>query len=205
MPRKRVESVYSMKSKNMFNKYAQLGGGLEEEIAEKRKELDRLEVQLKQERDETRRRNIERSIVEMKNKIVGIQEKLKAVLGTVASKAKEMASKLSSGASSLASKLSSGASSLGSKLSSGISSLGKALGITERYNQYKNERVIKDYYNLKATIVTKIERLKKQKVQKDDLCKRYTDVICNEEVIKKYNKELVSDEVIGGIPRLNYT
>ena len=25
MPRKRVESVYSMKSKNKFNKYAQLG------------------------------------------------------------------------------------------------------------------------------------------------------------------------------------
>ena len=37
--RRRVKSVYTMKSKNLFHKYAQLGGGLEEEIEQKKKEL----------------------------------------------------------------------------------------------------------------------------------------------------------------------
>ena len=50
-----------------------------------------------------------------------------------------------------------------SKLSSGISSISKKLGITEMYNQYKNEHAIKDYYSLKAKIVGQIEMLKRQK------------------------------------------
>lgn len=204
--RRRVKSVYGMKSKNLFHKYAQLGGGLEEEIEQKRKEIKDLEVQLSAEKNEERKQKIQKAIADAKSKITGIQDKMKNLLRNVASKAGEAASKLSSGISSLTSKLSSGVSTAASKLSSGISSISKRLGITELYNQYKNERAIKDYYSLKAKIVGQIETLKRQKPKKDELCKRYTERICNESVITKYPNagELFQNEQPGGVPRLFY-
>jgi len=204
--KKRVKAAYSMKSKNLFYKYAQLGGGLEQEIEQKRKELKDLESQLSTERSEERKRAIQKSITDVKAKITGIQDKMKTLLKNVASKAGEAASKLSSGISSLGSKLSSGVSSVASKLSSGIASVSKRLGITELYNQYKNESAIKNYYSLKAKLVGQIEMLKRQKPKKDELCKRYTERICNESVITKYPNagQLFQNEKPGGVPRLFY-
>lgn len=204
--RKRVTSVYGMKSKNLFYKYAQLGGGLEEEIEQKRKELKDLEGQLASERSEERKQKIQKAIADAKVKITGIQDKMKTLLKNVASKAGEAASKLSSGISSLGSKLSSGVSSAASKLSSGISSISKKLGITEMYNQYKNEGAIKNYYALKAKIIGQIEMLKRQKPKKDDLCKKYTEKICNESIATKYPNagQLFQNEQPGGVPRLFY-
>jgi hypothetical protein len=205
-PKRRVKSVYGMKSKNLFYKYAQVGGSLEEEVEQKRKELKDLESQLAAERNEERKRAIEKSIFDAKAKIAGIQEKMKSLLKDVASKAGEAAGKLSSGIVSVGSKLSSGISSVGSKLSSGIASISKRLGVTELYNQYKNERAIKDYYSLKAKIVGQIEMLKRQKPRKDELCKRYTEKVCNETVVSKYPNaiELFENEQPGGVPRLFY-
>lgn len=204
--RKRVKSVYGMKSKNLFYKYAQLGGGLEEEIQQKQKELKELESQLSAEKNEERKRRIQASIADAKSKIAGIQDKMKNMLRNVASKAGEAAGKLSSGISSLGSKLSSGMSTAASKLSSGIASISKKMGITELYNQYKNESAIKNYYSLKAKIVGQIEMLKRQKPKKDELCKRYTEKTCNESVSSKYPSpgQLFQNEQPGGVPRLFY-
>lgn len=200
--RKRVKSVYGMKSHNLFYKYAQKGGDLEKEIEEKKKEIKDLEAQLAAERSEERKRNIQKAISDARTKVIEIENSMKEMLKNVATKASEAASKLSSGISSVASKLSSGASTVASKLSSGISSISKKLGITEMYNQYKNERAIKDYYSLKAKVVGQIEQLKRQKPKKDEICKYHN---CKDIVLKKYpSAGDIFNETIGGIPRLYY-
>lgn len=200
--RKRVKSVYGMKSRNLFYKYAQRGGDLEQDIEQKKKEIKELEAQLAVEKSEERKRKIQTAINEAKSKALEIENRMKEMLKNVAAKASEAASKLSSGISSVASKLSSGASTVASKLSSGISTISKKLGITEMYNQYKNERAIKDYYTLKAKVVGQIDQLKRQKPKRDEICKRHD---CNEIVLKKYpSAGDVFNEPIGVVPRLYY-
>jgi hypothetical protein len=200
--RKRVKSAYSMRSKNLFEKYAQLGGSLEQEVEAKRKEIKSLEAQLAAERSEERKKQIKQSLEQANKKILEIQDRMKEMLKTVADKAKQAASKLSSGISSIGSKLSSGASSLGSKLSSGISTIAQKMGITELYNKYKDERAIKDYYTLKAKVVGQIETLKRLKVKKDNICKTFGETVCNS--VYKGNSQLFADETLGGVPRLYY-
>jgi hypothetical protein len=212
--RKRVKSAYSMKSKNLFDKYAQLGGSLEEEVEAKRKEIKELEAQLAAERSEERKQRIKQSLEDAKKRMSEVQERMKEMLKNVAEKTQQAASKLSSGVSSLASKLSTGASTVASKLSTGastvasklstgVSTLAQKMGITELYNKYKDEQVIKDYYSLKAKVVGQIEMLKRLKIKKDTVCKTFGEKECNN--VYKGNEKLFVDESIGGVPRLFYS
>jgi uncharacterized phage infection (PIP) family protein YhgE len=200
--KKRVKSVYDMRSPSVM--YAQLGGTLEEDIEKKKKEISDLEYQLLAEKNAEKRKRIESTLADAKNKMTEIQNRMKEMM-------KNVASKLSSGMSSISSKLSSGMSSVSSKLSSGISSVSSGISsaastLSKLFEKNKNEKAIKDYYSMKAKVVMQIEMLKRQKPKKDDVCKRVSEKTCNEIVSKKYPSpgDLFTNEEIGGIPRLFY-
>jgi chromosome segregation ATPase len=203
--KKRVKSVYEMRSPSVIlKKYAQLGGSLEEDIEKKKKEISDLESQLSAEKNAEKRKRIERSLADAKNKVTEIQNRMKEMLKNVAERAGKVASKLSSGISSAASKLSSGISSAASKLSSGISSATSSL--SKLFEKNKNERAIRDYYSMKSKVVMQIEMLKRQKPKKDEICKRVSEKTCNEIVSKKYPipGDLFVNEEVGGIQILYY-
>ena len=199
--KQRVKSVYDMRSPSIRS---QLGGSLEEDIEKKKKEIRDLESQLSAEKNAEKRKRIETALVDAKNKITEIQNRMKEML-------KNVSSKLSSGMSSISSKLSSGMSSVSSKLSSGMSSISSKLSsaastLSQLFEKNKNEKAIKDYYLMKAKVVMQIEMLKRQKPKKDDICKRVSEKTCNEIVGKKYPSpgDLFVNEEVGGIPRLFY-
>jgi len=177
--KQRVKSVYDMRSPSIRS---QLGGSLEEDIEKKKKEIRDLESQLSAEKNAEKRKRIETALVDAKNKITEIQNRMKEML-------KNVSSKLSSGMSSISSKLSSAASTL-----------------SQLFEKNKNEKAIKDYYLMKAKVVMQIEMLKRQKPKKDDICKRVSEKTCNEIVGKKYPSpgDLFVNEEVGGIPRLFY-
>lgn len=199
--KKRVGSIYDMRSKNtisrVFNKYAQMGGALEQDIENKKKEIRDLEAQLSLEKNAEKKEKIQRSLADAKAKVAEIQARMKEMLKSVATKAGQIASKLSSGISSFTGKLSSGISSLAGKLSSGVAKM---------YEQHKNERAVRDYYAMKAKIVDQITRLKSMKLKKDETCKHLSEKVCEDVVIKKYPSpgELFKNEEIGGVPKLSY-
>lgn len=203
--RQRVKSVYDMRSPSIRS---QLGGSLEEDIENKKKEIRDLESQLSAEKNAEKRKRIETALADAKNKMTQIQNRMKEVLKNVANK---LSSGMSSISSNLSSKLSSGMSSISSKLSSGMSSISSNLSsvastLSKLFEKNKNERAIKDYYSMKAKVVMQIEMLKRQKPKKDDICKRISEKTCNEIVVKDYPSpgDLFTNEQLDGIPRLFY-
>lgn len=187
--KRRVKSVYGMRSKNVHEKYIQLGGDLQVDIDNKRKELEELQKQLANERSEDRKRAIEASIKSAKENIAQISDKMKQVLGNVANK-------LSSGLS----KLSAGVKGVATSLSAGVKGAAEKLGITDLYNKYKDAQAIRDYYSLKAQIVMDIQKLIELKTKRDKIQQQNAGVFS--EYTTKYSNLLEDDR---GVPRLFYS
>lgn len=188
--RKRKQHPYQVS--DLFTIYAQAGGALENEIAIKKKELSQLQKELAAEKSAERKEKLLQGIAAVQGQISDIQEKMKQLLRTVAQKASGVASSLSSGMKSI-----------GTKISSSIksSSLGKM--VKSKIDEYRDNKVIKDYYALKAKILFQIQQLKTVKKNKDEICKKISKEECNSESSSQ-NQELFKEN-IGDVPELSYT
>jgi hypothetical protein len=189
--RKRKQNP-SQQVSEFFTIYAQAGGALEDEIVIKKKELSSLQEQLRAEKNAERREKLIQGIAMVQGQINSIQEKMKELLRKVAQKATSVATSLSSGIKSIGSKIQ----------SSGIGQM-----IKSKMEDYRSNKVIKDYYSLKGKLIFQIQQLKSMKPKKDEICKKVSIQECNARVPLPKTSSLPAelfDEKIGEVPQLSY-
>lgn len=142
-PRRVVKSHYRMRGMGaLLSMYGQAGGALEDDVAEKKKELQKLQDQYKAEKNAERRAQIEKAMASAQVSINEAKEKMKNLLQGAADTASKAAATLGSKLSLFGAKLSSGIKSTGAKLSSGIKSATSQL--KDKYDDYKERSVIND-------------------------------------------------------------